>query len=80
MYIDQKAFSFFCSSFVDPIMYFKFKKDVLFAFSEVCGTQKINKKRKFWIASSNNDRISVWCSCMVGAGAGAGAGEKHCVT
>ena len=62
-YKNQKAFSFFDSSFVGPIKYFRFKKDVLFAYSEVCGLQKINEKRKLWIAFSNNDIISSWCSC-----------------
>ena len=43
------------------------KKDVLFAYSEVCGSQKINEIRKLWIAFSNNDIVSAWCSCMAGA-------------
>ena len=66
-YKDQKAYSFFDSGFVGPIMHFKFKKDVLFAYSEVCGSQKINEIRKLWIAFSNNDIVSAWCSCMAGA-------------
>ncbi|XP_065665514.1 uncharacterized protein LOC136086941 [Hydra vulgaris] len=66
-YKDQKAFSFFDSGFVGPIMHFRFKKDVLFAYSEVCGSQKIHKKRKLWIAFCNNDILSAWCSCMAGA-------------
>jgi len=66
-YKDQKAYSFFDSGFVGTIMHFRFKKDVLFAYSEVCASQKINEKRKLWIAFSNNDILSAWCSCMAGA-------------
>ncbi|XP_065662689.1 uncharacterized protein LOC136085322 [Hydra vulgaris] len=64
-YKDQKAFSF--SGFVSSIMHFRFKKNVLFAYSKVCGSQKIHKKRKHWIAFCNNDILSAWCSCMAGA-------------
>ena len=64
-YKDHKAFSFFDSGFVGRTMHFRFKKDVLFAYSEVCGSQ--NKIRNLWIAFSNNNIVSDCCLCMAGA-------------
>ena len=47
MYKDQKAFSFFCSSFVGPIMYFKFKKMFCLHFPKCVVRKKLIKKENF---------------------------------
>ena len=73
-YKDQKAYSFFDSGFVGPVLIYNLtsKKDTTFIYCEVRASQSIHENKSLWIAfksgaSSVVEILSAWCSCMAGA-------------
>ena len=73
-YKDKKAYSFFDSGFVGPVLMHSLKslKKVIFMYCVVRASQNVNEYKSLWIAiqcesSSKVEILSAWCSCMAGA-------------
>ena len=73
-YKDQKAYCYWYSGFVAPILIYgsQLKKDIVFLYSNVTASQIMSETKSLGIAVKRKDKngsqiICVLCSCMAGA-------------
>ena len=73
-YKDQKAYCYWYSGFVAPILIYgsQLKKDIVFLYSNVAASQIMSETKSLGIAVKRKDKngsqiICVLCSCMAGA-------------
>ena len=73
-YKDQKAYSYFDSGFVGPVLVYEpklaKKKEIIYVYCKATASQATHEQKSLWIIIKKIDEkgsniISAWCSCVI---------------